>query len=106
VKVPFGKFKGVELADVPDDYLRWLKSLGHLREPLRSAVADEYEFRFSSANPVETLPADVRVMVEEIVASGYRSLAQRHHPDHGGATRAMQLLNDAVAWLRRMVRSS
>jgi hypothetical protein len=34
--------------------------------------------------PVEALPADVRAMAEELLTAGYRDLARRHHPDHGG----------------------
>lgn len=42
MRMPFGKFKGVELGDLPDDYLAWLTTLHDLRDPLRSAVATEW----------------------------------------------------------------
>jgi hypothetical protein len=106
VKVPFGRFRGVELADVPDDYLRWLHALDDLREPFRSAVAEEYTFRFEPAAGRPPLNPDVKPMAEELVSAGYRTLARLHHPDHGGATRTMQLVNAAVEWLRSVVRSA
>ncbi len=43
-------------------------------------------------------------MAKEIISAGHRALAKVHHPDHDGETRAMQLLNDAVAWLRTQTR--
>jgi len=35
-----------------------------------------------------------------IVTTGYRQLASKHHPDHGGQPRHMQQLNAAVELLR------
>lgn len=50
--MPFGKFKGILLADLPDGYLEWLVGLGDLREPLSSAVADEYRDQFGEDTAV------------------------------------------------------
>jgi hypothetical protein len=38
--------------------------------------------------------------MQEIIAAGYRTLASKHHPDHGGKTGDMQTLNAAVEKLR------
>lgn len=73
----FGKFKGYDLADLPDDYLKWLWFEIDLREPLRSAVHREYSTRergFSVTETSGTLDAD---KVKKI----YRSLARQYHPD-------------------------
>lgn len=95
--MPFGRFAGVELCDLPDDYLEWLGSLGDLRDPLRSAVAAEIARRYG--------PADTMLsMADDIVRTGYRTLAQRYHPDHGGDTVTMQVLNRAARWLRSQLR--
>jgi hypothetical protein len=104
--MPFGKFRGWPLPDLPDDYLRWLRTLPTLREPLRSAIAEEWARRGEGRSGVGSLAAEVRPLVEEVVAVGYRQLAKVHHPDHGGAKRTMQRLNDAVDWLRRVVGSA
>jgi hypothetical protein len=37
--MPFGKHKGLPVAELPVDYLGFLAGLDNLREPLRSAVA-------------------------------------------------------------------
>jgi hypothetical protein len=106
--MPFGKHKGVPLADLPDDYLHWLDSLADLREPLASWVADELDAREAKAYPPPPpngngLPPTLRTVADAIVAAGYRAEAKHAHPDAGGSTQAMQELNAAVAWLRRQV---
>lgn len=42
--MPFGRYKGQELATLPAEYLTWLAGL-ELREPLRTAVTAEVERR-------------------------------------------------------------
>ncbi len=45
-RMPFGKYKGARLADIPSDYLEWLISTAaNLRPPLRRAIATELESR-------------------------------------------------------------
>ena len=106
IRMPFGKFKGVFIHDLPFDYLVWLHSLDDLRDPLRSAIENEFRARTEPVNGGKPLDPDVRAMVEELVSAGYRKLAQGHHPDHGGETRTMQLVNAAAAWLRAAVRGA
>lgn len=105
IRMPFGKFKGVLVADLPDDYLMWLRSLGTLREPLRSAVEAEWRLRFGGSAPGKPLSPEIRTMADELVSAGYRKLAQLHHPDHGGDGSAMTLVNLASEALRRFLRS-
>ena len=105
--MPFGRYKGAALVDLPDDHVRWLHGLPDLREPLRSAVQTEWNFRFGEgASTLPALPAEARPVVEELISVGYRALARQHHPDQGGQTRSMQLVNDAAAWLRKAVRAA
>ena len=57
------------------------------------------------ANPdIKQVPPDLRNMIDELVTTGYRAMARHYHPDKGGDTRAMQLLNAAAEWLRRRTR--
>jgi hypothetical protein len=90
--MPFGKHKGWPLVDVPDDYLAWLLSLGHLREPLRSAVESERVRRATREH------VDPR-LVEDVISAGRRALARRHHPDVGGSHELMLALDAACSWL-------
>jgi hypothetical protein len=43
--MPFGKYKGTLIEDLPDSYLEWLSSLRDLRSRLRSAIDDEMNKR-------------------------------------------------------------
>ncbi len=106
VRMPFGKFKGVFIHDLPFEYLTWIYKLDNLREPLLSAIENEFHARKEPVNGGKTLDPDVGAMVDELVSAGYRKLAQVHHPDHGGETRTMQLVNAAAEWLRAAVRGA
>jgi hypothetical protein len=101
----FGKFKGWPIEDLPDDYLRWLRGLEDLREPLRSAVHAEWAARQGHSG-LAPLAVDVRPVAEELVTAGLRQLTQRHHPDCGGSTQVMQQVNQAAEWLRAAVRGA
>ena len=87
--MPFGKFSGLPLADIPTDYLTWLLSLADLREPLKSAAWAEYRRRVDAqgGQAVSTLGADA-------IKAIYRTLAFKWHPDRGGTKEAMQAVNE------------
>jgi hypothetical protein len=101
VRMPFGKYRGQWLCEVPDGYVEWLRRLDDLREPLRTEVAAEWTFRF--ATPA-TPSAAARQMADRLVQAGYRTLALDHHPDRGGDVGDMQTINAAVTLLRQLVR--
>jgi hypothetical protein len=105
--MPFGRYRGRSLGELPDNYLGWLFSLDDLWEPLRAAVDHEWHRRVRQAPPtaLATLPREAVPVADELVTAGYRALTRRHHPDAGGDHRTMTLVNTAVAWLRHQVRS-
>jgi hypothetical protein len=105
--LPFGKFKGHDLAAVPNDYILFLLSIP-LRSPaLRQAVKASARDRGLVEEPEPSAPrAWSRETAEaalELVALGYRQAARRHHPDHGGDVRAMQAVNAAREVLTALV---
>lgn len=103
MKVPFGKFKGWEVEKVPRDYLTWLWETCDLREPLRSAVEDALSNGGEEGALARSdLPPELKPVVRELVSAGYRSLAQRYHPDRGGRHEDMTRLNQAAEWLRKI----
>ena len=104
-RMPFGKYRGVLVADLPDDYLTWLHGI-ELHEPLRTAVKTEFELRFTKPNTNTSVPSDVKVMASELIAAGYRKMSLAHHPDHGGSHQAMVLVNHAADFLRQTLRST
>jgi hypothetical protein len=110
-RMPFGKFKGALLRELPDDYLCWLRSECDLREPLRMRVEREYQRRIRpherhrrSASPAPAaLPPTMRETAIEIVRAGFRALAQRRHPDHGGRHEQMLELSMVREALERLL---
>lgn len=100
-RMPFGKFKGRRISELPDDYVNWLMGLGaDLRDPLRAAVEREFQRRFEDPTPRLLPPPDVRDAAAELIAAGYRALAKVKHPDAGGDHTAMVSLTQARDFLR------
>ena len=85
----------VSLADWSADELR-----GMLVETTRK-TADAAEAEIDRRQRAEQ--ADIG-WCERLIVAGYRDLAKRHHPDHGGDLKSMQEINAAVEVLREMVR--
>lgn len=109
MRMPFGRYKGWALSQVPVSYLSWLDSLGDLREPLRTAVDRELRMRHQEeharrcgSGPIgQVLSPETAIAAERIVREGYRIAALESHPDRGGDTASMQAINEAAEVLRR-----
>jgi hypothetical protein len=50
--MPFGKYKGHDLSEIPDEYLLWLTANIPLREPLRCAITTEITYRDLELSPL------------------------------------------------------
>ncbi len=94
-RMPFGKYRGELLEDLPTDYLEWLGSL-QLREPLRSHVEAEHARRYAESTTVAFPHVG---LANQIITAGYRALALRLHPDAGGDHDSMVALSRAREWL-------
>lgn len=97
--MPFGKHRGRRVADLPDQYLAWLRTI-ELRPPLAEAVADEWRRR-REVHDVElpTLSPMGRMAAEKIVVKGFRVCALKDHPDTGGTGEHMVALGEAKDFL-------
>lgn len=102
MRMPFGKFKGMTLDELPDDYLDWLLTRD-LSEILTEALLRESDRRAGSA-PIAILiqPCDLELM-RLLVDLGYRAAARSLHPDSGGDGEAMIRLNGLAESLRRQL---
>jgi hypothetical protein len=98
--MPFGKYKGTEIAELPSDYLLWMLALDDLREPLRSAVLRE-AVRRNEEVPIAlkhnvvaiNLKPEELQLARRLFDAGYKTLARALHPDLGGDVQQMQDLN-------------
>src|ERR1700739_2734609 len=103
-RMPFGRFRGTPITDLPSWYLRWLDNLPDLRDPLASAVRVEVERRTAEEEtepepePEPTYRPDDACpnpkLADELIGAGVRSLARRYHPDViGGSNERMRDVN-------------
>src|SRR5687768_15107344 len=96
-RMPFGKYRGRALRELPDSYVTWLRGLD-LREPLRTALLQEVERRRGNGPDPK--------LAEDLVERGRRSLAKSLHPDiAGGSHDQMLALQRTADWLLRKVSS-
>lgn len=102
--MPFGKYKGRELTEIPADYLYWLASLPDLRAPLKLALAAELRRREPSSSLLGSTPEDIVCVAKQIVSAGYRAMALRCHPDTGGTHEQMLAVNGALTMLQGLLR--
>jgi hypothetical protein len=112
--MPWGKYAGLLLEDVPLSYLCWiLDEATNVRDSLRAAIETEVAERLGiharagvdpGARPISELGfGDIdAVWVLRMCEAGYRTLARTHHPDVGGSLVEMQGLNAAIAAVRRL----
>ena len=100
-RIPFGRYRGQLLEDLPEHYIEWLLTID-LREPLRAAVYAEHEWRIFSQ---ETRSIVNPAIIDELVSAGLRTLSKKFHPDVGGSHERMQAINAAADWVRQQARA-
>lgn len=108
--MPFGKYRGEALEDVPLSYLGWvLESCKHVRPTLRRAIEHEIRRRLGDEPqarawyPPSRSACPCPQRAAELIRAGLRVLAHQHHPDLGGSTADMAEINRTVEWLRAQV---
>jgi len=106
--LPFGKYKGRLVREVPTSYLEWATETVTLPPGLREAIREELERRrrHSRANgrasPLALAVPDPEVALE-VITAGKRALALKYHPDRGGQTERMRKVLEAAEALTRLV---
>ena len=103
--MPWGKYRGCELDEVPSSYLCWILEEAERVSPgLRHAIAMELGERYGDERVVtrevpRLVAPGLRAAAHELVQAGYRALAKRQHPDTGGSHDGMLRLTAVRAAL-------
>lgn len=97
--MPFGRYRGQRLEDIPAGYLCWLLEECDLKPHVRAAVERAYR-RACGPDEPETGRA---IAIAPLVARWHRQLAMEFHPDkRGGSHVGMVAINRACDLLCEM----
>jgi Putative quorum-sensing-regulated virulence factor len=109
--IPFGKNKGKALDRVPEDYVKWLAGLDNLREPFKTAVAEEVKKCAGKPSSAATHTAPTPTpyssgcpqpkIALELIDAGARAVYGRLAL-FGEETKKSQI-DACIAWLRKQV---
>jgi len=78
VRMPFGKYAGCEVQDIPSGYLRWL--LREVRD-LALDIRREGQRVLCVRGDAEPEPTPQLPDVRPVIKSWYREMAKKYHPD-------------------------
>lgn len=99
----FGKYKGVPLAQVPQQYLDWALREVELLPYLRHAIEQELANRATGHHGSQARQAHQRIDLGPLIKQWFSTLANRFHPDRGGHPERMLALNVAAEELTRLL---
>jgi hypothetical protein len=102
--MPWGKFRGWHVREVPLSYLAWvLEECDNVSPFLERAIRDELAWRLGIDRPQQAPARGIDPShLKGAVGRWYREQTMRHHPDRGGepgAMVALNNLNDSIAAL-------
>lgn len=103
IRMPWGKYRGKQLDEIPDDYLMWiLDHADSASDTLKEAIRIQLKLQTPPPPPQSGSTATAEDMKPEF-KRWYRTLAKEFHPDRrGGSDEAMVAINRAKELLFSM----
>lgn len=92
--MPFGKYKGEFIEEIPSNYLIYSLENFDVPTDLKDVIKFEICKRLD-------LDADISIFMDD-VRSIYKKLCKKHHPDVGGSNQAMQAINEFNNELKKL----
>lgn len=104
MNMPFGKYKGWRLCDIPHGYLLWvIDNLTDLSPTLESAICDVLGIHdatdYASAAPNGPPISDAA----KLVRSWHHTMTRKYHPDRGGTHEQMLVVNEGAELLKQIL---
>src|SRR5262245_12401253 len=100
MRLPWGKFRGQTLENVPAGYLGWIVEESNAEREIKLAALQELACRFGFES--EEQPCQRCEELGRRWPAMYHRLALAVHPDRGGTTEAMQAVNELDEALRNV----
>jgi hypothetical protein len=105
-RMPFGKYHGVPLKDIPDAYLFWvLDNLTKISPTLKESIYARLGIK-KPENGSANGTGHQRPEIMSVVGRWRREITFKWHPDRGGNTQVMQALNDAIDRLESLLKDA
>lgn len=102
--MPFGKYRGEFLTEIPPNYLRWLlRECDSIDSYLRRRVEEELYRRSDRDTKLQQeQPQQPPVDFKAILSRVHKEMAMRFHPDRGGHVEAMKAINCVMDRLKEL----
>lgn len=99
MNMPFGKYKGQPVSQIPESYLSWvLQNCTNLESKLRQEI--EWYLNLKTYDRKQPSPS---ADLPGVITQWHRQLAADFHPDRGGSVEAMQAINEAYDRLKKVL---
>lgn len=123
MEMPFGKYRGWDIGDIPDDYLEWVLENVEIRsdalyDAIESKLDGTYGYtasgrRAATAPPpsgtsapsgtgARTGTAPDTSLIEKVIRAWHFQMAKKYHTDRGGTHEQMLVVNDGAELLKRL----
>jgi uncharacterized protein (DUF3820 family) len=96
-RMPFGKYKGIEIPELPSNYLLYALETFDLPEELTMVLTTTLYDRLVSLPNCGVYFENIVLKVgieEHKIKAAYKALTLKYHPDKGGSHEAMQAINE------------
>ena len=96
-KMPFGKFKGETIDEIPSTYLVYALEKFEMPLELEEGMREELIVRFDLFTPSSRQASSP---IDKKINSAYRIVSKKYHPDTGGSHEAMTAINEFKSLLK------
>lgn len=103
MKMPFGKYRGVNLEEIPQDYLLWTyENINFRSKTLKCEIESILNI---SSHEDDSKGKEDSISAAEI-ETWLSRMARRYHPDRGGTNEQMQAVMEGYHLLKEILKQN